>query len=197
MRKVINHQWAIASHAGTLEGTEKETWQEQLTRRLQRCPWVLEDTLSKQGSAMPIISLATRPLGGGGGGGGGGGSGGSGGGGGSTSGSSAFSVRLDISIQSPTHNGLSTNALVQSLSRKHPELVPLTLVMKQFLKEHGFLTAFTGGLSSYGLVMLLTRFLQSRDETFEEKERVGGGCGKNLFRYFCYIFMPSTSFFLI
>ena len=66
VRRVINHQWAIASKGGTLEGTDaiKETWQEQLTRRLQRCPWVLPDTLSKQGTAMPIISLATRPLGG-------------------------------------------------------------------------------------------------------------------------------------
>ena len=38
VRRVINHQWAIASKGGTLEGTDaiKETWQEQLTRRLQR-----------------------------------------------------------------------------------------------------------------------------------------------------------------
>ena len=134
----------------------KETWQEQLTRRLQRCPWVLEGTLSKQGSAMPIISLATRPLGGQG-----------------LSGDS-FSVRLDISILTKTHNGLSTNSLVQSLSRQHPALLSLTLIMKQFLKEHGFLTAFTGGLSSYGLVMLLTRFLQSRVESDESNEVVVG-----------------------
>ena len=152
VRRVINHQWAIASHAGTLEGTDaiKETWQEQLSRCLLRCPWVLPDTLNMQGKTMPIITLATRPLGGQG-----------------ITGE-AFSVKLDISIQGSSHNGLASNMLIQSLSRQFPALVPLTLVLKQFLKENGFLTAFTGGLSSYGLVMLLTRFLQSRVESEEE-----------------------------
>ena len=38
--------------------------------------------------------------------------------------------------------------------------MPLALVLKQFLKEHSLNHAYTGGLSSYCLVLLLTAFLK-------------------------------------
>jgi DNA polymerase sigma len=38
------------------------------------------------------------------------------------------------------------------------------LVLKQFLYERGFDRAYTGGLSSYALVLLVTRFLQDHQD---------------------------------
>ena len=39
---------------------------------------------------------------------------------------------------------------------------PLVLVLKQFLLDRGLLTAYTGGLSSYCLFLMVTRFLQEQ-----------------------------------
>ena len=73
----------------------------------------------------------------------------------------AYSIRCDISLFQESHNGLQTNRYLQSLTRQLSPLIPLVLVMKEFLSQQGFLTSFTGGLSSYGLVLLVSRFLQS------------------------------------
>jgi len=42
----------------------------------------------------------------------------------------------------------------------YPPLKPLTLVLKQFLVEKGLNDPFVGGLSSYGLVLMITAILQ-------------------------------------
>ena len=39
---------------------------------------------------------------------------------------------------------------------------PLVLVLKQFLQDRGLLTPYTGGLSSYCLFLLVTRYLQEQ-----------------------------------
>lgn len=39
---------------------------------------------------------------------------------------------------------------------------PLVLVLKQFLQDRGLLTAYTGGLSSYSLFLMVTRYLQEQ-----------------------------------
>ena len=52
-----------------------------------------------------------------------------------------------------------TAALVLRLLRDFPVLKPLTLVLKQLLVEKGLNDAYTGGLSSYGLVLLIASLL--------------------------------------
>ena len=156
--KVQKEEMSEAS--GTLEGRNaiKETWHHELLRSLQECPWVFTETVKCHGKAVPIITLATRPLGGNG-----------------LQGKS-FSVRLDISFESDNHHGLATNQMMQNLARDLPHLTPLVLVMKEFLSQQGFLTSFTGGLSSYGLALIIARFLQSTVENSHllSNQSIGG-----------------------
>ncbi|XP_021864272.2 uncharacterized protein [Spinacia oleracea] len=70
------------------------------------------------------------------------------------------SVRLDISFKSPSHTGLQTSELVKQLTDQFPATIPLALVLKQFLADRSLDQSYSGGLSSYCLVLLITRFLQ-------------------------------------
>ncbi|OMP00684.1 PAP/25A-associated [Corchorus olitorius] len=70
------------------------------------------------------------------------------------------SVRLDISFKSPSHTGLQTTELVRELTDQFPAATPLALVLKQFLADRSLDQSYSGGLSSYCLVLLITRFLQ-------------------------------------
>ncbi|MCO5559557.1 hypothetical protein L7F22_013158 [Adiantum nelumboides] len=69
-------------------------------------------------------------------------------------------VRLDISFEAPSHTGLRTAELVRELTAQFPAITPLALVLKQFLTDRSLDHPYTGGLSSYCLVILITRFLQ-------------------------------------
>ncbi|KAH7425817.1 hypothetical protein KP509_11G072500 [Ceratopteris richardii] len=75
-------------------------------------------------------------------------------------------VRLDISFEAPSHTGLRTAELF-------PAITPLALVLKQFLTDRSLDQPYTGGLSSYCLVIIITRFLQ-------HKHRVGCPFQQNL-----------------
>ena len=46
--------------------------------------------------------------------------------------------------------------------RSWPEVKPLTLVLKQFMAERSLDKPYLGGLSSHGLFLLVTRFLQAQ-----------------------------------
>ncbi|KAH9290632.1 hypothetical protein KI387_034749, partial [Taxus chinensis] len=70
------------------------------------------------------------------------------------------SVRLDISFESPSHTGLKTAGLVRELIGRFPAIVPMALILKQFLADRSLDHPYSGGLSSYCLVLLITRFLQ-------------------------------------
>ena len=100
--------------------------------------WVLRESIKTIANApIPIITFLTVPLP-----------------------PAHHHIRLDISFEGPTHNGLATNALVLSLIHEFPPLRPLVLLLKTFLITKGFGAAYTGGLSSYALLLLVTRYLQ-------------------------------------
>ncbi|CAA3021146.1 uncharacterized protein LOC111410844 [Olea europaea subsp. europaea] len=69
-------------------------------------------------------------------------------------------VRLDISFKSPSHTGLQTTVLVKEITEQFPAATPLALVLKQFLADRSLDQSYSGGLSSYCLILLITRFLQ-------------------------------------
>ena len=56
--------------------------------------------------------------------------------------------------------GLEANKLTSSLLAKSPPLKPLVIALKYFLNRRGLLEAFTGGMSSYALLLLTARYLQ-------------------------------------
>ncbi|KAJ1392080.1 polymerase, nucleotidyl transferase domain [Sesbania bispinosa] len=70
------------------------------------------------------------------------------------------SVRLDISFKTPSHTGLQTTEMVKELTEQFPAATPLALVLKQFLADRSLDQSYSGGLSSYCLVLLIIRFLQ-------------------------------------
>ncbi|KAK8456121.1 hypothetical protein SEVIR_4G280100v4 [Setaria viridis] len=70
------------------------------------------------------------------------------------------SIRLDISFKSPSHTGLQTTELVCELTQQFPAVVPLALILKKFLADRSLDHPYSGGLSSYCLVLLIVRFLQ-------------------------------------
>ncbi|XP_039807906.1 uncharacterized protein LOC120671596 isoform X2 [Panicum virgatum] len=70
------------------------------------------------------------------------------------------SIRLDISFKSPSHTGLQTTELVRQLTQQFPAVVPLALILKKFLADRSLDHPYSGGLSSYCLVLLIVRFLQ-------------------------------------
>ena len=103
---------------------------------------------------------------------GGGGNGGSGSAAGFTplhcEGSKYEPISIDISIDSPLHSGLATTEMVCTLMQALPPLGPVVSVVKDYLKLKGLSDAFTGGLNSYGLFILmllplLRRLRDSRD----------------------------------
>ena len=76
-----------------------------------------------------------------------------------TNSSRTFIVSVDISIDSPVHSGMATTELVRVLSSAFPVLHPASLVLKTFLKAKGVCDPYSGGLSSYGIVLLLLLLL--------------------------------------
>ncbi|CAM9715747.1 unnamed protein product, partial [Hapterophycus canaliculatus] len=74
-----------------------------------------------------------------------------------------ISFNLDISIDGPTHSGLATSAFTSYLSDHLPNLAPLTMVLKKLLQSKNLNDPFTGGLSSYGIVLMVAFALLQRD----------------------------------
>lgn len=159
-----------AEAPGALEGRNaiKETWQQELARRLRAMgTWIDPQSIKIIAhAAVPVIKVRTRdaptgddppPPGGRevaaeaqqqqeeGGGWWRGGNGG---------------VPMDISFEGGSHNGLAANAVVTALIAEMPALRPLTLVLKQFMSERGLLESYSGGLSAYGLVLLVACYLR-------------------------------------
>ena len=131
--------------AGILEGRNgvTETVLKQAYRWLGNAAhgWVVPDSLRCiENTAVPIITLAVR-----------------------TGPYDVDSVRLDLSFDGPHHQGLATCELVRSLLSSWPILAPLILCLKAFLAGRSLHHAFTGGLSSYGLTLLLAAFVKHAD----------------------------------
>ena len=71
-------------------------------------------------------------------------------------------LHLDISIHSERHRGLLAAQHVRWLHALLPPLAPLVVMLKALLHRHGLKSTFTGGLSSYALVIMVARFLMGR-----------------------------------
>jgi len=69
-------------------------------------------------------------------------------------------INVDITFATHAHGGLRTCALVKSFIERFPPLKPLALVLKQFLVEKGLNDPFVGGLTTYGLVIMIVSVLQ-------------------------------------
>ena len=71
-------------------------------------------------------------------------------------------VPVDISIQDERHFGLKCVDMVKSLIEKYECVKPLLLVLKNILKRANLNDPYKGGISSYGLVLMIVYFLQQQ-----------------------------------
>ncbi|GMF46560.1 unnamed protein product [Phytophthora fragariaefolia] len=75
--------------------------------------------------------------------------------------SAETSVPIDITFESAaTHSGLLARDLIKRYAENMPELYPLAIVFKQLLRERDLNDAYTGGLSSYSVVLMIIHFSQ-------------------------------------
>lgn len=86
---------------------------------------------------------------------------------------------VDITFHDSRHQGLECVSLVKSLIARYPPLKPLALLLKQLLNLTGLADPYTGGLSSYGLVVMVVAYFQLLEckEVARQKEesKVKGG----------------------
>ena len=66
---------------------------------------------------------------------------------------------------------------------------PLVLVLKQFLLDRGLLTAYTGGLSSYCLFLMVARYCQEQSPTWNDR----GSLLMGLLDFYGNFFEPRTT----
>ena len=67
-------------------------------------------------------------------------------------------INVDISFNRT--NGIYCVKLVKFLQKKYPELRPLILILKAFLKSRQLNETYHGGVGSFLLTMLVTSYLQ-------------------------------------
>lgn len=134
------HREAGPEAAGFLEGRNaiKETWQQNLARCLSKETWVDVSSIKViSNTAVPIIKLKALS-------------------------SNGQGVPMDVSFEGLVHQGLEANKLCVMLMDEFLSLRPIVLVLKQFLSRRGLCESFTGGLSSYALLLITARFLQEQ-----------------------------------
>ncbi|XP_015950587.1 uncharacterized protein LOC107475465 isoform X1 [Arachis duranensis] len=100
------------------------------------------------------------------------------------------SVRLDISFKSPSHTGLQTTEMVKALTDQFPAAIPLALVLKQFLADRSLDQSYSGGLSSYCLVLLIIRFLQHEHHLGRSINQSYGSLLMDFLYFFGNVFDP-------
>ena len=85
-------------------------------------------------------------------------------------------MKIDISVQSEKHYGLKCVELVNSYLKEYIVLEPLILALKTILKNANLNDPYRGGLSSYGLILMVVSFIQSKidSNTYPEGEDLIG-----------------------
>ena len=71
-------------------------------------------------------------------------------------------MSIDISIQDDKHFGLKCVELVKQFINEYKSLKPLVLAIKNILKRANLNDPYKGGISSYGLILMIVFFLQKQ-----------------------------------
>ena len=78
-------------------------------------------------------------------------------------------IHMDICFDQ--QSGLSTAKYIQDRMIEYPQLKPLTMVLKHFLKQREMNETFTGGVGSFLLQMMVLAVLQQRNSIYVPKNR--------------------------
>ena len=86
-------------------------------------------------------------------------------------------MNIDISFDCEKHNGIKCVNLVKSYLKEYTVLKPITIALKAILQSANLHNPNKGGLSSYGLILMVVSYIQSQKETFSLKNEPDL-CGK-------------------
>ena len=78
-------------------------------------------------------------------------------------------MNIDISIETEKHNGLKCVNLVKSYLKEYSALKPITIALKAILQSANLHNPNKGGLSSYGLILMVVSYIQSQKDNFDLK----------------------------
>ena len=67
-------------------------------------------------------------------------------------------IKVDISFN--MSSGVNSARLIKDFKKRFPVLSKLVMVLKQFLLQRDLNEVFTGGISSYSLILMTVNFLQ-------------------------------------
>ena len=73
---------------------------------------------------------------------------------------------VDISVQNEKHYGIKCVELVKSYIKEYEVLKPLTVALKTILKNANLNNPYTGGLTSYGLILMIVSYIQNKRDGF-------------------------------
>ena len=104
-------------------------------------------------------------------------------------------MHIDISIQDEKHFGLKCVELVKKFMNKYDSLKPLVLAIKNMLKIANLNDPYKGGISSYGLILMIVYFLQTQKKNGADisKNENGTNLG-NLFYNFIHFYAVEFDF---
>lgn len=80
-------------------------------------------------------------------------------------------VKVDISFN--MESGVQSAELIKDYRAKYPVLSKLVLVLKQFLLQRDLNEVFTGGISSYSLILMCISFLQLHPRQIPDNANLG------------------------
>ena len=75
------------------------------------------------------------------------------------------SMSIDISIQDEKHFGLKCVDLVNNFIKEYKSLKPMVLAIKNILKQANLNDPYKGGISSYGLILMIVYFFQKQKKS--------------------------------
>ena len=81
-----------------------------------------------------------------------------------------YNFHIDISMSSENHFGLKTVTLVNDYLKEYKVLKPIILALKTLLKNGNLNDPYKGGLSSYGLILMVVSFIQSEIDSDKYNE---------------------------
>ncbi len=95
-------------------------------------------------------------------------------------------MQMDISLQDGKHYGIKCVDLVKRFMTEYEALEPLIFVLKNLLKNANLNDPYTGGLSSYGLILMVVSYLQSQLESNKSILIGDVNLGRLFVEFLCY-----------
>lgn len=109
-----------------------------------------------------------------------------------------LNYHIDISVQDSKHFGLKCVELVKLYLKEYEVLEPLIISLKNLLKCAGLNDPYKGGLSSYGLILLVVSFLQNQEDQGKciLRENINLGRLFMEFLYYYGVFFDPTKYII-